>query len=55
MNRQRQCFRCGKWFYNHNGMMIYLPPEYDDRKCPRCNKEIEKEIKDSGVMDDEKI
>jgi hypothetical protein len=27
-------------------MMIYLPPEYDDRKCPKCNREIQKQIEE---------
>jgi len=49
MTRKAICSRCNKWFYNHNGMMIYLPPEYDDSMCPKCNEEIDMEIK--GVVD----
>jgi hypothetical protein len=43
--RKAVCSNCGNWFYNHNGMMIYLPPEYDDSMCPKCNRRIDDEIK----------
>jgi DNA-directed RNA polymerase subunit RPC12/RpoP len=44
MGRKAVCTKCGKWFYNHNGMYIVLPDTYDDSMCPDCNKEIDNEI-----------
>lgn len=51
MSRQAQCSLCGRWFYNHNGMMIVLPDTYDDSKCGRCNEDIDKSINQERNFD----
>lgn len=45
MSRQAKCIECGNWFYNHSGQMIYLPDTYDDRKCGKCNRAIDEDIR----------
>lgn len=45
MTRKAQCSKCGQWYYNDNGQMIYRPPEYDSSMCGTCNAEIDNQIR----------